>query len=247
MAANIRFCEPKHTHHPAIAEFHNTWSSLTYVALGLWAVSCVKGSRTPALALISIGVGSAIFHATLQRWSEWLDEGSMLFFANACLHQLIRHLRARDPADLDIACGALSCTNLLLFGHYMRSNSFAAFLHQFTLQLVVMVGLVCCGWRGSRVFRPRAHRAFRHRSGQCARMLAYIITGRVAWELEQQLTNSGRLFDWRTSADPALCADTTLLHWWHVVWHALSALAALEMVLLLDALNSNGLRSRGEG
>ena len=239
MSTNIRFCEQKYTHHSSIAEFHNTWSSLTYVVLGLWACTRVQRSRTPALALISIGVGSTLFHATLQRWSEWLDEGSMLVFVNVCLHQLIRHLHARDPEDLDIVCRALSCTNLLYFAYYMYTNSFTTFLHQFTLQLMVMMGLVCCGLRGSRVFHPHIHHAFKRHSGQCSRMIAYIIIARMAWELEQQLTNSGQLFDWQTSADPALCADTTLLHWWHVAWHALSALAALELVLLLDALRHN--------
>lgn len=78
------WCEPNYEWTFLVAEWWNTWSSIAYIALGaLGAQLTVGRSRLGHMTiayvmLIFVGIGSTLFHATLSRTGQILDEFSMI-------------------------------------------------------------------------------------------------------------------------------------------------------------------------
>eukprot|EP00947_MAST-08B_sp_MAST-8B-sp1_P005857 g5857.t1 len=99
-APNQDFCEENYRYSPWVAEFHNVWSSLPivfYGSLGSYVTrkycfgsnqhaNDAPHARTPVewrfllgfCSIGAIGVGSMLFHGTLLRWGQILDEVPML-------------------------------------------------------------------------------------------------------------------------------------------------------------------------
>jgi len=83
--ASLDWCEPNYVKSVYIAEFWNTLSSL-YLSLlavfGLALSTYYRAETRVALAhvcLFVVGVGSAMFHATLLYWCQLLDELPMIY------------------------------------------------------------------------------------------------------------------------------------------------------------------------
>lgn len=70
--ATIDWCEPNYQHSAYVAEFWNTLSNLLFVLLGLYGLrnSMTQGFEprfhAQFVAVIVTGLGSAMFHGTLQ-------------------------------------------------------------------------------------------------------------------------------------------------------------------------------------
>ena len=68
-----------------IAEFHNTWSNILFVLIGLhgWRFSVWQGFEARFqgvyIGVIVIGLGSAAFHATLLKVAQQCDETPMIW------------------------------------------------------------------------------------------------------------------------------------------------------------------------
>jgi dihydroceramidase len=83
--STINWCEQDYTWTPYVAEFFNTVSNLALVLFSGYGVRmCVLEQHSLDLlvlfALIAvIGVGSALFHGTLLRETQFLDEAPMIF------------------------------------------------------------------------------------------------------------------------------------------------------------------------
>jgi dihydroceramidase len=83
------WCEPNYVVTPYIAEFWNTLSSLPVIIFALTAyfVGRREGFRkrflVPCLLTALVGVGSVIFHGTLQYWGQAMDELFMVYAATA--------------------------------------------------------------------------------------------------------------------------------------------------------------------
>mmetsp|Transcript_56429 Transcript_56429/g.132974 ORF Transcript_56429/g.132974 Transcript_56429/m.132974 type:complete len:255 (-) Transcript_56429:12-776(-) len=85
VTSSIEWCEDNYEVSPWIAEFWNTMSSLLFVfggLIGLWSSS--RGSfewRFVAtfVGIVVVGIGSALFHATLLHASQQLDETPMVW------------------------------------------------------------------------------------------------------------------------------------------------------------------------
>jgi len=83
--ANHDFCEENYHYSAFVAEFHNTWSSMPLIFLGsvgIWYTrkyASLEGRFTCAFLSIGlIGIGSILFHGTLLRWAQVLDEAPMM-------------------------------------------------------------------------------------------------------------------------------------------------------------------------
>jgi len=86
--ALVDWCEPNFVASPWIAEWWNTWSSVAMVPIalvGLWHLRG-QGWRYVAgmIGLASVGTGSALFHGTLLRVAQALDELPMVATGLAC-------------------------------------------------------------------------------------------------------------------------------------------------------------------
>lgn len=82
--ALFTWCEPD-TWAPA-AEFHNTWSNIPYCLVGLITfhsasqTAALEPLRLVGLMLVTIGVGSMLFHGTLTRFGQAADELAILWW-----------------------------------------------------------------------------------------------------------------------------------------------------------------------
>ena len=105
-----------------IREPQNTWSNLAFVICGAWlaTASTLKVSRLAGGALIVVGIGSFLYHASASTTFRTLDVGSMygLFFILVCLAAAslcgrILRLTENYPA-LILACAGLFALVLTL-------------------------------------------------------------------------------------------------------------------------------------
>jgi len=82
-----QWCEEKYLHNDFIAEYYNTWTSLSFVIvsiLQLWfgqefeAILPGTGIRTVWVLLAIVGLSSGIYHCTLSLAGQLLDEVSII-------------------------------------------------------------------------------------------------------------------------------------------------------------------------
>jgi len=83
--ASIDWCEENFKVSPYVAEFFNTFSNLAFIALALHGIQRTRQERLPTrftvvyAGIALIGVGSFLFHATLQYQWQLLDELPMIY------------------------------------------------------------------------------------------------------------------------------------------------------------------------
>ncbi|EJT97010.1 alkaline phytoceramidase [Dacryopinax primogenitus] len=94
--SSIDWCEDNYVNLPYIAETWNTFSNIPYMLLGLHGVLLTQGLPHRArFALLHagvalIGVGSFIFHATLNWYAQvFLDELPMIYVSTLCLYVIL--------------------------------------------------------------------------------------------------------------------------------------------------------------
>ncbi|KAI9483377.1 MAG: ceramidase [Benjaminiella poitrasii] len=86
VTSSVDWCEKNYTHSYYIAEFWNTISSLAMVALGFLGVALHHKSlgwklSFSYLLIVIVGIGSILFHATLQFQHQMWDEVPMVWTA----------------------------------------------------------------------------------------------------------------------------------------------------------------------
>ncbi len=180
----------------------NTWSSFGYVLIGFLMIVAPAGrdaasampplaARTLGLTAIVVGLGSALMHATLTLWGQFLDVLGMYLVGSFLLVRALARWRSisdgRAIALYVALCGVL--TALLIAMPEVRRWLFAVLLI-----LAIVVELVF-----ARRLRPGARLAF-YLGGIFATALAFAI-----WILDQQGT---------------ICAPHSLLQG-HAIWHLL--------------------------
>lgn len=144
---SIRFCEPSYTDY--IAEWYNTWSSSSYVVVGLLYLITLYRQASDyythfwcklwiGVNIIAVGIGSILFHATQQFEMELMDELPMLtlmlalFYLAIDTHQVLSKPDIKCPI-LVLVLASVGCTTyqyiitrnydwfLLLCCHYFQS------------------------------------------------------------------------------------------------------------------------------
>ncbi len=98
-----------------IREPQNTWSNLAFIFAGacLACLTSLRASRFVGAALVAVGVGSFLYHASASRSLRHLDVGAMygLFFAMTALASGSLHSRLRQVTEsrvLLLAAAALA-------------------------------------------------------------------------------------------------------------------------------------------
>ncbi|KZO92281.1 alkaline phytoceramidase [Calocera viscosa TUFC12733] len=94
--SSIDWCEDNYVNFPYIAETWNTFSNIPYMLLGLHGALHTAGlpHRTRLvllhLGVAAIGVGSFVFHATLNWYAQvLLDELPMIYVSTLCLYVVL--------------------------------------------------------------------------------------------------------------------------------------------------------------
>jgi len=136
------FCE--HIRRGGIGQPANTWSSLAFVIAGFWILGSDgrrRGGLAPVhrivlgIAVVLIGYGSALYHATLSFAGQFADVfGMYLLAVFIILHAWSRLRPMRDATVVALYCGInLALAALLLFLPELRRYVFG---------LLILIGLV---------------------------------------------------------------------------------------------------------
>lgn len=89
--ANILWCEEKYAYSARIAEFFNATTNIPFISIGLYYMlqaQSLKLGRRYMLCyafLCLIGIGSFLFHATLRKEAQLLDELPMMLMAGQAI------------------------------------------------------------------------------------------------------------------------------------------------------------------
>ena len=93
--SSINFCEKDYLISAYIAEYYNTISNIPMILLGYYGLYVYYKIHNKYdirfLLLICIGVGSFLFHATMSRFGQLLDEIPMIWMNSALMYEIIPH------------------------------------------------------------------------------------------------------------------------------------------------------------
>jgi hypothetical protein len=194
-----------------LAEAWNALSSLIFVGMAWHAhrrisrCNMTKSDRvwmvTSCLWLATIGAGSFLFHGTMRRSMQLLDEGPMVgFVATSILWKADKHpwTRRYDTLAYRIFLGSLHVAVVWL---YAWMDCYELFVHGFTLLVIGDAVLIYTWTLGeSMKYRNTA--------------LLSILLGKALWEVENRT-----------------CETSPSVWPLHIVWHLLSGLSAYCLVL----------------
>jgi len=221
--ALVDWCEPNHAVMPAVAEFTNTVTSLVMIAMaafGLWLTrSHELRFRLGMVGTGFVGLGSALFHATLQRWAQAADELPMMGLGLACAWTMAQRGR-RQGEGKRLAAG------LLVFGVFFVLAYATA---TWAFQLFVGVYGVLVVWLAGRTlvlsFVEPAPRAVRRDA--VVVVVAYIGSFLLFWLPEHVLLAcSHPLQSWHLHGWWHLGAGVGTVAWW---WWAAADRARLNL------------------
>lgn len=94
MVSSMNFCEVDYVVSPYIAEYYNTLSSIPMILLGYYGFYYYKKLHNNQnnyrfIILMAIGYGSTVFHATMTRFSQLLDEIPMIWLNSVLLYEMV--------------------------------------------------------------------------------------------------------------------------------------------------------------
>jgi dihydroceramidase len=104
--ADMDFCEPNYTTSHLVAEFWNTITSIPIIFVGVFGmvlchVQQLGGEQMLSYAMVGvIGLGSFLFHATLMRTGQVLDEVPMLWATLVLVYTIYHHTLDRSRRKL---------------------------------------------------------------------------------------------------------------------------------------------------
>lgn len=91
--SSVNFCEQDHLHSSYIVEYYNTISSIPMIFLGYYGFYYYRKLHNNInyrfVILMLIGIGSTLFHATMHRFTQLLDEIPMIWLNSVLLYEMI--------------------------------------------------------------------------------------------------------------------------------------------------------------
>lgn len=176
-----QFCEPHYRTTYYSCEFFNSLSSIIFVLTAWHCYRTLPQSNNPDMMWIRclcawlgmIGVGSILFHMTMRRASQFLDEGPMIFFmATSIMGKVHKHPFTQRYANVYRLLVAIG--SLVLLWIYAVLEAYEIFVHGFT-------GLIAFEVVGGVYFYSRGE------GYHAIAALVSIIIARMFWETEQRL------------------------------------------------------------
>ena len=182
MDAIHQFCEPHYGVSHYVAEFWNAMTSVVFLLVAsrsfmdIRDVPNTQWMKAACGWLAVIGVGSFLYHGTMRRSMQLLDEAPMICFMATCvMGKLQYHSWTKNYKKVLRMMVVLG--SLLLMYVYAVLESYELFVQGFTVFLF-MEGAAGYGWR---------HVAD---SKYALRASLIMVLGRIVWESEQNLCNS---------------------------------------------------------
>ncbi|KAG8776846.1 hypothetical protein FRC12_000673 [Ceratobasidium sp. 428] len=152
--ATIDWCEDNYTHTRYIAERYNTISNIPFIALGLYGAyrslteipAPMRRWRyaAPHFGIACIGIGSFIFHATLNWYAQvLLDEMPMIYVSSMVLYLVLAPNGGSGSLKLKLGVAAVPITVTALYLNLpypaIHQICFAAIMLTITYRLVLLL------------------------------------------------------------------------------------------------------------
>lgn len=236
-SSSVDFCEANYLHGKIVAEPHNAWSSLVFVAFGVVGALHRPGCQErmfllPHLVLISIGLGSAAFHSTLHWFWQSTDEVPMLWLNMSHLYILVViHIESGILGANQNKNALMQWTALVFwliticytFFYYSYRAFYAVFLVTFSITTTAIIL-----WTAYMVFvrNDRKLDNLQLQLWKCA-FTSFVAFGFVPWVIDMNLC--GRLDTYYNSL-PGFFKGWTL----HILWHISSGYGAHLLNQLLQ-------------
>ncbi|KAA8650984.1 ceramidase [Aspergillus tanneri] len=233
-SSKANFCEKDYVVTRYVAEFINTLTNLVYVFYAIYGLYKLRQKSNtgfirvlPYWGLMTVGVCSAIYHASLQYHTQMLDDLSMLFATTPVLHRVLTvNSRRRDsfiaglvlyPALTGIVIYHVSTDELILHAIFFVGS--VAIIGIRTMQLVKL--------------RTPENSAIRQQVWGMVRFGAFIFhLGYSVWLLD------GWLCDWLRTTRAAVGLPWAWLLELHGWWHTFTGIGAYIFIALIDHLVS---------
>jgi hypothetical protein len=211
ITSTIDWCEPNYKHHGSIAEMYNTFSNVAYMIAGLGFLYNAHRTFTTnnftrevrlfrfyftGIALILVGVGSFLFHMTLRRDHQAMDELAMYIAVLTLLYAL---LNVHDEFDeqgrkksflyfFPSVRGAITwviCANAFAFAVYVYDHM-APVVFQTSFGIAILVSVFKSAYMVHTVGKNLSGNTFvRQSRADCTTMLHAVtvcaIAGFCAW------------------------------------------------------------------
>ncbi|KAK9893935.1 alkaline phytoceramidase [Cystobasidium minutum MCA 4210] len=217
--ALVDFCEENYAITPFIAEFWNTISNGAYIILGALGLHYAKQENLPPRvmachwALIVLGIGSAIFHATLMKTAMMMDDLPMMWLVSVLVYCTVH----TDPTTSNLPLIALLVTlNLIVIACDLAEVNQ---VYHYTI-----FGLLGAGAAGRFLQLEYTHRnalspAVRKKAvAYFFSGVALILAGFAIWNVDNIYCDNIQPYKARYGMPVALLLEG------HVWWHILTAL-----------------------
>lgn len=149
VTANYDWCEGNYQYTEYIAEFFNTLSSVPICLVGLYSlrVALAQGYALQfafaSLGLLTVGVGSVVFHGTLLREGQMLDEIPMIWSSSLFLWIGLSLRCSCDPKRITQIGVALAVWVCFATVAYFQSGGFDIFISCYILTIATIA--ICTG------------------------------------------------------------------------------------------------------
>lgn len=202
--STIDWCEENYVVSPHIAEWYNTLSSGTLVAVGLFGIQSHRaGDASVFWTLVVVGIGSILFHALLTHWAQMLDEVPMVILLLQLCHMVLPDI----PKTIYRAFGTVFCLTMTYTAYHKDEYArFEFFFFQFGYVGVCTLYTLYSIWLSGKYL---AVRSVFFKGG------LVFLTGWFFWLFEQ------RFCEWIIASHIPV-----QLHAW---WHIFSAIGAYHL------------------
>ncbi|KAI8150128.1 ceramidase [Fennellomyces sp. T-0311] len=214
--STIDWCEENYVVSRYIAEFFNTTTNLGFLLLGIFGIyntianKFSKSFVIAHLAVMFVGIGSWLFHMTLQYEMQLLDELPMIYAASVMVYEIFEiHPQKRYGIKLPIFLVAYSA--FVTYSYIIINNPL---YHQVCYGLLVFTVVFRSVYVGRKI--PSAYSAYE--KVWMTRLLwiaASCFGGAFAvWNVDNAFCASLR--GWRAIVGLPLAAISELHGWWHI-------------------------------
>lgn len=208
--ASIDWCEDNYTTTVWIAEFWNTVSNLSMIIPPLYGLASAHNQKLEKryvmayLMLLLVGIGSSMFHMTLQYSMQLLDELPMMFATCIFIYCIA-----------EVKSGPNAANYVLMLVLFLYSAAFTAIyavwtnplVHEFMYGVLVFILIAQCGYL---VYtEPLANCRQLFGIGTFMYALAFTI-----WNIDNHFCPALQEF---RAGNPGLAAVSQLHAWWHLL------------------------------
>jgi len=231
--AHANFCEEDHIITTYIAEFVNTLTNVSYL---LYAYHGIKNNASrkdailrnlPYLGLAGVGIGSALFHATLKNHTQWCDDLSMLIATATVFHRIFTFNKS---LRYTIISGLLISTIMISFMIW-HCYTDELIMHSILFGImVVIIGERTRSLTKTRISSPSLRKE--------VRKLAYwgslfFVGGFALWNLDHAYCGALTAAKRRIGMPWGFFLE---MHGW---WHVLTAVGVYIFIALVEFLTSD--------